>query len=137
MRSRNAEQVGFLGRLVRWPAFLVANVALFLLIGVSTIRETYRGYTVDREISTLQAQADQLEGQKIKLLALTQTATSTDSTELQARTRLGWKKPGEQVYVLTGYRPESSVVADNYTAPTEQPLSNPELWLKYFLRPTQ
>ena len=57
--------------LIKWPAFLIANAVLFLFVGVSTAREAYRGWSVDHEIAALQAQAKELEGQKMELMALT------------------------------------------------------------------
>jgi cell division protein FtsB len=121
----------FWQKLIRWPAFLVANLALFLLIGVSTVRETYRGYTVEREIKALEAQAEQMEGRKLKLAEMTQAIVTPDKVELEARSRLGWKKEGEKVYVLAGYQP---VAAEDVVVAAVPPrlLSNPELWMQYF-----
>ncbi|MBI5655092.1 septum formation initiator family protein [Candidatus Uhrbacteria bacterium] len=136
MRRTTGEDNPFWKKLIRWPAFLVANLALFLLIGVSTVRETYRGYTVDREIKALEAQAEALEGQKMKLTQLTQAAASPEKTELEARSRLGWKKDGEKVFVLTGYQPaDKPAEASVFAAPQVLPPSNPELWFAYFFKP--
>jgi cell division protein FtsB len=122
-------------RILRWPVFLVANVALFLLVGVSTMRETYRGWTVEREIHALEAQAQELEGRKLKLVELASDLTSPERVELDARRDLGWKKEGEQVVVLAGYDASStwkgtpSMLA---AVPDEPVLSNPERWFQYF-----
>lgn len=121
---------------LRWPAFLVANVAILFLVGVSTIRESYRGWTVDREIRALEAQAEALEGRKMKLVELTDSLMKPEEVELEARRRLGWKKEGERVVVLTGYEAtgtwtgERSALADVPSEPP--PLSNPERWWNYF-----
>lgn len=125
--------------LFRLPAFLLANVAIFLLVGVSTLRESYRGWTVEREIHALEAQAESLEGRKMKLLSLTEALASPDRVEFDARHRLGWKKEGERVIVLTGYEAASSSPVDpsGYLAvPVEKdPPSNLALWWKYFFEP--
>lgn len=125
----------FWQKAIRWPAFLVANLALFSLIGVSTVRETYRGYTVEREIKALEAQAESLEGRKLKLVEMTQAISSPESVELEARSRLGWKKDGEQVYVLTGYQPAKAPAQPADDGLPSRALSNPELWMQYFLGP--
>ncbi|MBP9868948.1 septum formation initiator family protein [Patescibacteria group bacterium] len=122
-------------RILRWPVFLVANVALFLLVGVSTMRETYRGWTVEREIHALEAQAQELEGRKLKLVELASDLTSPERVELDARRDLGWKKPGEQVVVLAGYDASSTWKGAPSTLaalPAEPVLSNPERWFQYF-----
>jgi len=114
---------------------LVANLALFLLVGVSTARETYRGWSVDREIQSLEAQAENLEGRKLKLLAMADKISSPDKVELEARTRLGWKKPGEQVAVLTGYQAiGGQQTSEEFVAvPVEPaPKSIPKQWFDYF-----
>ncbi|MFA5185725.1 MAG: septum formation initiator family protein [Patescibacteria group bacterium] len=135
MRAKAEENGPLWKKLVRWPAFLVANLALFSLIGVSTVRETYRGYTVDREIKALEAQADALEGKKMKLAELTQAVASPESIELEARSRLGWKKDGEKVFVLTGYHPaDKPAEASVFSAPPTAPPSNAKLWLNYFFK---
>jgi len=33
----------------KWPLFLIANLAILLVIGISTARESYRSWTVDKE----------------------------------------------------------------------------------------
>jgi len=115
----------------------MANLALFLLIGVSTVRETYRGFTVEREIKALEAQAESMEGRKLKLAEMTQAIASPENVELEARSRLGWKKEGEKVFVLSGYQP---VKANDEGAAVDVPashLSNPERWMQYFFGPNQ
>lgn len=136
MRRKNASSEPFSWKSVfRWPVFLIANAAIFLLVGVSTLRETYRGWTVEREISALQSQADSLEGRKLKLATLTESLSSPERVEIEARQRLGWKKDGERVFVMTGYATTSSLTAkdpqDMFTPTTESFPSNPELWWQY------
>lgn len=120
---------------LRWPAFLLANVVLCLLIGVSTLRETYRGWTVDREIRALEAQAKTLEGRKLTLAEFADSLASPDRVEQDARRRLGWKQPGERVVVLSGYEATGTWNGDGpivVPLPTSEPLTNPQRWWKYF-----
>jgi cell division protein FtsB len=129
-------------RLIRLPAFLIVNVALLLVFGVSTVRESYRGWTVDREIRALEAQASALEGRKLELETLTKELGSNDRIEYEARARLGQKKPGERVIVLEGYSASATwtggaaevIEADENAM--EAPRSNPERWWRYFFRRT-
>lgn len=122
-------------RLFRLPVFLLANAALLLLVGVSTLRESVRGWTVDREIQALDAQAQALEGRKLKLMELTQSLSSPEQTELDARQRLGWKKDGERVVVLSGFAGSSSTsAADPSRIPADGAASPSSigLWWDYF-----
>ncbi len=128
--------------LVRWPVFLLANITFLFVIGVSTAREVYRGWTVDREIHALEAQAASLEGRRMQLETLTHELVSADRVEYEARARLGKKKPGERVIVLEGIATsgtwsngESEAgqdVEDSDKNMPHVPVSNPELWWNYF-----
>lgn len=141
MRGISKESKPFSWKSVlRWPAFLLANAAIFMLVGVSTLRETYHGWTVEHQISALEAQAQSLEGRKMKLAQLTQSLASPEHVELEARERLGWKKDGERVFVLSGLQ-----TAVTTSRPTEQDVflptdeafpSNPHLWWNYLFNPT-
>jgi cell division protein FtsL len=124
--------------IVRLPIFLLANVALLLIVGVSTVRETYRGWTVDREIRALDAQASMLEGRKTQLETLAQDLVSPDRVEYEARSRLGRKLPGERVIVLQGISSTTTWSGDadgtDQGTGTERTdtKSNPARWWAYF-----
>ena len=120
---------------LRWPVFLIANAAILLFVGVSTLRETYTGWSVDREIQSLQSQADMLEGRKLKLTEFADSLSSPEQVELDARRRLGWKKDGEQVVVLSGYQASGTLSGESddvSVLPEPVPLSNVQRWWMYF-----
>ncbi len=122
----------------RWPSFLAINLAILFLVGISTLRESYRGWTVDREIRALEAQAESLEGKKFKLIELTDTLMTPEEIEIEARHRLGWKKEGERVVVLSGWESSSTWIGEKASlvslADTVRPKTNPERWLNYFFK---
>lgn len=125
-------------KFAHWPAFLLANVAILVLIGVSTVRETYRGWSVDKEIIALEAQAASLESGKIQLEALAKELVSPDHVEYEARARLGRKRPGERVIVLEGVSTsatwsnlESSEILTAEKVSLEA-AGNPARWWAYF-----
>ena len=128
--------------IVRLPAFLIVNVALLLVIGISTVRESYRGWSVDHEIHALEAQASTLEGQKLQLDALTKQLGSPDHVDYEARAKLGQKKPGERVIVLEGYDASATWTGQSgqedlpAAAPAAEPKTNPERWWAYFFQRT-
>jgi len=124
----------------KWPLFLVANAALLLVIGVSTVRETYQGWSVDREISALEQKAQGLEGRRSELASLANQMQSPSYVEREARAKLGLQKPGEHVVVLEGVSAAttsdwSEQLAATVPKPSDQ-TSNPERWWQYFTQGT-
>ena len=124
-------------KLASLPAFFIITLAILLLVGISAVRETYRGWTVENEISALDAQAAQLEGRKLKLAEVMDTLSSPERVDFEARARLGWKKDGERVYVVPGIGDASSSFDAQPVVPVDVPpppdVSNPQRWLRYFL----
>jgi len=122
----------------KWPLFLVANLAILFVIGMSTIRETYRGWNVDREIQSLEQKADSLEGRRSELAAFADRLQQPQFVEREARAKLGLQKPGEHVIILEGVSATSSEWSIEITP--EPPVvidtrSNPERWWDYFTKP--
>lgn len=112
---------------------------LLFFIGVVTVRESYRGWKVDQEIKALESQANELEGRNKRLMEIAQTLQSPERMEVEARKRLGMRKPGEHVVVLDGLSASGSwqtqMQLDVVQEKPEIPQSNPEQWLNYFIRP--
>lgn len=125
----------------KWPLFLLANLALVFVVGVSTVRETYRGWAVDQEIRTLEQKAQALEGRRSELTVLASQMQSPSYVEREARAKLGLQKPGENVVVLDGVTATvtSSWQVDVATIPSkpDERLSNPQRWWRYFTQDGQ
>jgi len=122
----------------KWPLFLVANIAILFVVGISTVRETYRGWSVDREISALEQKAASLEGRRSELIAFADKLQSPQFVEREARAKLGLQKPGEHVIILEGVTATSSEWSIEIT-PTPpvavDTRSNPRRWWDYFTKP--
>jgi hypothetical protein len=114
---------------------------LFLVVGVSTVRETYHVWQVDQDIRSLQSQVELLEGKKLSFLDTIQRLNSPDSLDKEARARLGLRKPGERVIVLSGMGDQTADVSAQATVPSEsteaapRPPSNLQKWFRYFIHP--
>ena len=92
----------FILRLIRWRFLIVVNVVIIVFLGLTFGREYFRSREIQSEISKLQTQADTLAARNIALSEL-QTAIQTESfIEREARLKLGMKKPGEEVVVISG-----------------------------------
>jgi len=118
----------------KWPLFLIANLAVLLVVGVSTVRESYRGWTVDHEISALEGKAQALEGRKMELGQLAVRMQEPSYVEREARSKLGLQKPGEKVVVLEGVSATHTVWNIDVVAVAQpaETRSNPERWWQYF-----
>lgn len=130
-----------LGSFFRLPVFLIANLALFAVIGFSMARQSYRGWSVDREISALEEEVSRLEGKKLRLETLTQELVSEERVEMEARSRLGRQKPGERVVVLYGRAATDTWTGEDVfgdvpveRTPATDPRSNPQKWWDYFAK---
>lgn len=126
--------------LARWSVIFAVNGALLLVVGVSTVRETYREWRVDQEIRNMQSQIETLEGKKLAFADLIKRMESEDALDREARTRLGLRKPDERVIILRGAGADSW--QDDSLAPTEsaadsEPKSNPERWFSHFFPMTR
>lgn len=121
-----------------WPLVLLGSVALVLVLGAATARESYQGWKVDSEIRAMEAQADELEGRNGKLRELARVLQSPERMEVEARARLGLKQSGENVAVLSGLVAtstwQSAVVLDVVEDRPNVERSNPERWLYYFFK---
>lgn len=121
----------------KWPLFLMANVAVLFVVGMSTVRETYRGWTVDHEIRALEMKAQSLEGRKMQLSELAAKMQESDYAEREARAKLNLQKPGEKVVILEGVAAtQTTWQIDVVTAPPPPvvQMSNPERWWYYFVQ---
>ncbi|MBD3281130.1 hypothetical protein GF391_00085 [Candidatus Uhrbacteria bacterium] len=122
----------------KWPLFLIANIAILLVVGMSTVRETYRGWSVDQEIQALEQKAASLEGRRSELAAFADRLQSPEYIEREARAKLGLQKPGEHVIILEGVSATSSQWSIEVTPPPPVAIdtrSNPERWWDYFTKP--
>ena len=121
----------------KWPLFLMANVAVLFVVGMSTVRETYKGWTVDHEIRALEMKAQALEGRKMQLSELAAKMQESDYAEREARAKLNMQRPGEKVVILEGVAATHTTwQIDVVTAPPPPVIhmSNPERWWHYFVQ---
>lgn len=123
-------------RFARWPVIVIGSFIFLFVLGVATIRESYRGYKVDQEIQALEEQARSLEGRNKRLIELTDALQSKERLEVEARKRLGLKQPGEHVVVLDGLVASSSwqdsIQMDVVAIAPETDEPNPVRWVRYF-----
>ena len=124
---------GMQKNIMRWPTLLAVIGIFLLVIGATTMRESYRSYQVDQEMDRLQQQIHAMEGKRAQLADVIRRLQSPDVLEKEARTRFGLRKQGERVFVLegNGWQDPSRERHDRTEALRDR-RSNPEKWLAYF-----
>jgi len=122
----------------RWSFIIALSLALFLVVGVSTLRETYGDWKVDHEIQDLQTQVSSLQGRKLEIGSLLDRLNSAEVLDKEARVRLGMQKPGEKVIIVRSpdanspNDPQAAALELSSTANPDQ-RSNPQKWFAYFI----
>lgn len=135
-----------LTRLIHWRFLFLVNAILIVLLSVTFGREFFRDRSIQKEITQLQGQADQLAVRNLSLSQL-QTAIQTQSfIEREARLKLGMKKPGEEVVVIQEQTPVDISQNGTSTDPSDpldfvldetsskERIANPTKWWYYFFR---
>jgi len=127
---------GKLRRVLGLRTFFIINIVILFLVTLSFGREFVRNYEIDKEISNLEEKAFSLESQNQEILELAERLNTDDYLEQEGRMRLGLKKPGENVVIIS--EPEditipSQELSDTPTA-QQKKISNPRLWWEYFFK---
>ncbi len=130
---KSASNDFWLKRLFRSNVFFLLVLILLALFSVSLFREIMRKVEIQKEIKKLEDQVSQLENRNTELSSLIQYFRTDEYIEMEARTKLGYKKPGETVVVVASD-------TSNLTSPVDQvnnqilSRSNWQIWVDYFFR---
>ncbi|MBU4421968.1 septum formation initiator family protein [Candidatus Parcubacteria bacterium] len=109
----------------------IAGIAILLLIilfGFNFFKEYSRSRALDKEIKKLEVAAKEVEAQNLDILNLATYLDTEEFLESEARTKLGLKKPGEEV-ISVSLPEEANALVDNLNNPEEP---NFVLWWKHF-----
>jgi cell division protein FtsB len=108
--------------------------SIFIYMAVGTAEALWQNYTINKEVSRLKAEIVQIqeEGRQLKYLI---AYLGTESfKEREARRKLGYKKPGEQVLALPNSILDELTPgqANESTNPDQKPeLTNPQKWREF------
>jgi cell division protein FtsB len=108
--------------------FLAICIVIFLTIVFGLAKNTLRKNDVQNEITDLQDEIAQLEGQNKEFAQLVQFLNSDTFIEQEAKLKLGYKKPGEQLVVI----PLEEVISNQQELGVAAQASNPSKWWYYF-----
>ena len=120
-------------RLLRSRLMLSINLVLVGFVGWSLAREVSLGGEVGSQLDDLETQIKELEVQRNQYSDIIGKLGDPSFVEREARLKLGYQKPGEQVLILhSGGNEEAAPVPAPDDAAS---LSNPQKWLRYFFGP--
>ena len=117
-----------------------------MFLGSSLGRQIVRDKTIQAQIDALQLEAQELTEQNLAISELSVAMQTESFIEREARLKLGMKKPGETVIVMTDKEvaPADTNEADGTHDPTDplqlivenqvtkQTIANPTKWWYYF-----
>lgn len=105
------------------------------MLGFSVTKELLRKIQVQQEISTLEAQIDELEQRNNKLHDIIAVLNTSSAQDKNARVKLNVQAPGEQVVFFTNTTEDGTItLPDGQELQTvqEDTSSNPKKWYRYF-----
>jgi cell division protein FtsL len=107
---------------------LVLGIITTLYIGYYLVVTVKHNYDLQKQISSLQQQIDDLKLERQQLQYKIQYYQTDSYKEKEARAKLGLQAPGEGVVILP-QKDEPSTPQD--TKPKAKPKSNPQQWLDF------
>jgi cell division protein FtsB len=117
-------------RLLRSRLMLSVNLLLIRFVGWSLAREVGQGNAVSADLNNLKRQISGLEVQNNGYADTISKLGTPGFVEREARLKLGYQKPGEQVLMLRDAA--TAPAASAQTAEDTSSLSNPQKWWRYF-----
>lgn len=123
-------------------SFLVAAVVLLAfvvlgLFGYSISKENAKKKEIEKDIASLQAQAEAIKKENMALSDRISYLGSKDYQEVQAKDKLNLQSPGESVVIIAPRSSTQSIVPQADKNETVAPLEatpNYQKWLDYFLK---
>ncbi len=134
--NKTMKQRGILSNLFKPKLWLSLGLLVLLIFLLSQLFSSIgKRSEVDKEIASLKEEAAKAESQNSQFKKMIEYLESDQFAEEQAKLKLGLKKEGEQVAVVTGL---DSATTSTSTASTDISTttalgSNWQRWLDYFL----
>jgi len=129
MRHERLNRPSWWRRLLRSRLMIAVNLLLVGFIGWSVARAASEGGRADAQYADLQKQIESLDSQNRDYSDTISRLGTSGFVEREARVKLGYQKPGEQVLMLK----DGGTAADGSSAGADGPsLTNPQKWWRYF-----
>lgn len=126
------DQEARIQRLLRSKLVFAVEAALLLLIGIALTRQVVQRHSIDREISRLKQEYEELEMNSADLQALISYFQTDEYMEEEARTKLGLVKPGEGVVILPEAGVQGAADTQSQASSSQPDTSNSQRWWDFF-----
>lgn len=111
--------------------FTLLIAVVIFLVAFTFYKDYQQQQDINKELSNLEEEVEQLQGKKIELTKLVDILESSNYIEKEARLRLGLKKPGEKVIsVPDNARPEGKILGEATQLASAPPVY--QQWFEYF-----
>ena len=115
-------------------AFIVIGLAAIIFLGVAAGKETYRKYQIQKEINSLQREAEKFGEKNQELGRLIEYFQTDAYKELEARKKLGLQKEGERVVIIKPSPENYLSEISNFESAENKDGSNLKKWWRYFFK---
>lgn len=129
MKNFRANHAPWWRRLLRSKLMLSINLLVIGFIGWSLAGEVSHGNKVANDLSDLRNKIEEVEGKNKDYSEVLLKIDTPGFVDREARIKLGYQKPGEQVLMFkdVAANPIKTAVGDN-----DSSLTNPQKWWRYF-----
>lgn len=123
-------------RQLRSQILVVIAAAVFMHMVVATIEAVWQNYRINQDVAKLKGEIAQLRDDQLELQNLIAYLNTESFKEREARRKLGYRKPGEQVIALPNsvlQDIDSGEAKGGAAEESGTTLNNPQKWWEYFV----
>ncbi len=129
MRRDRSNRTSWLRRMLRSRLMIAVNLLLVGFVGWTVARAVSEGDRVNAQYDDLEKQIESLHSRNRDYSETISQLGTSGVVEREARVKLGYQKPGEQVIMLK----DAKAAAGNSASADDDPsLTNPQKWWRYF-----
>ena len=129
MKNFRANHAPWWRRLLRSKLMLSINLLLIGFLGWSLAGEVAHGNKVSTDLDDLQNKIEEVEGKNKGYSEVLARLDTPGFVDREARLKLGYQKPGEQVLM---FKDAAAVISTTAANDNTSSLTNPEKWWRYF-----
>jgi len=114
----------------------IIAAAVLIHMVVATIEAVWQNYRINQDVARLRDEIAQLHDDQLELQNLIAYLNTESFKEREARRKLGYRKPGEQVIALPNvalYDIDAGEAKSGEAQTADPTLTNPQKWWEYFL----
>ena len=121
----------------RWLAsglFIAAGLAVLVFLGIAAGKETYRKYQIQKEINSLQQEAEKVGEKNQELNRLIEYFQTDAYKKLEARKKLGLGEEGEKLVIIKSTPEDYFQEINSFKSAENKDVSNLGKWWRYFFK---